>query len=187
MELLTLITIIIVAIIAIALIWLVLTYNGLINLKNQVENSWSQIDVQLKRRYDLVPNLVETVKAYAKHEKETFTQVVEARNKITTAKTTKERVEAENILTGALKSIFALAEDYPKLQANQNFLMLQEELSGIESKVAFARQFYNDTVMNYNNAIQQFPTTLIAEMLGFKKREYFEIETEAKAPVKIKF
>ena len=187
MDPLTLIIVIVLAAVVLGGLWLVMMYNSLVSLRNQLENSWSQIDVQLKRRYDLVPNLVETVKAYAKHEKETFTQVVEARNKITAATTPKERADAENFLTGALKSIFALAEDYPKLQANQNFLMLQEELSGIESKIAFARQFYNDTVMGYNNAIQQFPTTIVAGMFGFREREYFEIEAEAKQPVKVKF
>lgn len=183
-------TIILITIAIIALIvflWAILTYNGFISLKNQIENSWSQIDVQLKRRYDLVPNLIEVVKGYAKHEKETFERVVEARNKIMTATSPKQRAEAENILTGALKSIFALSEDYPKLQANQNFLMLQEELAGIESKIAFARQFYNDSVLKYNTKTQVMPDNIIAGIFGFKPKEYFEIEEAAREAVKVKF
>jgi len=162
-------------------------YNRLVTLRNRVKNSWQQIDVQLKRRYDLIPNLVETVKAYAAHEKETLQQVIEARNAAMSAQTVAEHGQAENALTGTLKSLFALAEAYPDLKANQNFMMLQEELSGIESKIAYARQFYNDSVMSFNTAIQMFPANLLAGMFGFADREYFEIEEEAKAPVAVQF
>ena len=187
MALVETLAIIAIVIIVIAVIWFIAAYNGFVTLRNQIDNSWSQIDVQLKRRYDLVPNLVETVKGYAKHEKETFKEVVEARNKVATAGNFKEKAQAENFLTGALKSIFALAEDYPRLQANQNFLMLQEELAGIESKIAFARQFYNDSVLQYNNNVQSFPGNVIAGMFGFIRRDYFESEDAAKQPVKVKF
>lgn len=183
----TIILIVLGIILAIIVIWAIFAYNGFVTLRNQIENSWSQIDVQLKRRYDLVPNLVETVKGYAKHERETFEKVVEARNKIMTASNPKQRADAENMLTGALKSIFALSEEYPKLQANQNFLMLQEELAGIESKIAYARQFYNDMVLKYNTKTQVLPDSIIANIFGFKPRDYFEIEEAAKEVVKVKF
>src|SRR5512146_1934968 len=145
--------IIILAVIVILFLIFIGIYNGLVGLRNQLENAWAQIDVQLKRRYDLIPNLVETVKGYAKHERETFEKVIQARNMAIGAKSVAERAEAENILTGALKSLFAVAEAYPDLKANQNFLRLQEELSGTESKIAYARQFYNDNVMAYNTKI----------------------------------
>ncbi len=151
-------------------------YNRLVMLRNRVDNSWSQIDVQLKRRYDLIPNLVETVKGYATHEKETFERVTQARNMAINAGSVAEQGQAENMLTGALKSLFAVAEAYPELKANQNFMMLQEELSGTESKIAYARQFYNDTTMSYNTGIQTFPANVLAGMFGFAAREYFEIE-----------
>ena len=151
-------------------------YNALVRLRNQVDNAWSQIDVQLRRRYDLIPNLVETVKGYAKHESETFQQVTEARNMAVNAQSVAEQGQAENMLTGALKSLFAVAEAYPDLKANQNFMQLQEELSGTESKIAYARQFYNDSVMSHNTAIQKFPANLIAGMFGFSDRDYFEVE-----------
>src|SRR3989454_10983891 len=137
-------------------LWLVGIYNGLVRARNETKNAWSQIDVQLKRRHDLIPNLVETVKGYAKHERETFERVMQARNMAMAAKGVAERVEAENVLTGALKSLFALAEAYPELKANQNFLRLQEELTSTENKVAFSRQFYNDSVMGYNTQIEGF-------------------------------
>lgn len=187
MALLELAGIILIAVIVILVLWLIVAYNGFITLRNQIDNSWSQIDVQLKRRYDLVPNLVETVKGYAKHEKETFKQVVEARNKVMAAGSFKEKADAENMLTGALKSIFALAEDYPKLQANQNFLMLQEELAGIESKIAFARQFYNDSVLQYNNNTQVFPGSVIAGTFGFGKKDYFQTNEAERQNVKVQF
>ena len=162
-------------------------YNRLVTLRNRVKNSWQQIDVQLKRRYDLIPNLVETVKAYAAHERETLQQVIEARNAAMSAQTVAEHGQAENALTGTLKSLFALAEAYPDLKANQNFMMLQEELSGTESKIAFARQFYNDSVMSYNIARETFPSNLLAGMFGFEPAEGFEVEGEAREAVKVGF
>lgn len=162
-------------------------YNRLITLRNRVDNAWSQIDVQLRRRYDLIPNLVETVKGYASHEKETLEKVVEARNIAMSAQGVAAQAEAENTLSGTLKNLFAVAESYPDLKANQNFLLLQEELSGTESKIAYARQFYNDSVMSYNTSTQTFPSNILAGMFGFKEREYFEIEEAAKEPVKVQF
>jgi len=163
-------------------------YNSLITLRNRCDNGWSQIDVQLRRRYDLIPNLVETVKGYAKHESTVFQNVTQARAAAVGAQSVKEQGQADNVLTGALKSLFAVAENYPELKANQNFLMLQEELAGTESKVAYARQFYNDTVMKFNMRQQVFPSSIIANMFGFKPREYFQIEEEvAKGPVKVQF
>jgi LemA protein len=155
-------------------------YNRLVTLRSRVDNAWSQIDVQLRRRYDLIPNLVETVK-------ETLEKVIQARNMAMNASSVKEASEAENMLTGTLKSLFAVAEAYPDLKANQNFLMLQEELAGTESKIAYARQFYNDSVMSYNMATQQFPSNLVAGSFGFTQRDYFEIEEAAKEPVQVKF
>jgi LemA protein len=146
------------------------------------------VDVQLRRRYDLIPNLVETVKGYAQHEKETFQKVTEARAQALNAGTVQDQGQAENMLTGALKSLFAISENYPELKANQNFMMLQEELAGTESKIAYARQFYNDTVMKFNTKQQVFPSNIIANMFNFQEKEYFEIEEpEAKEPVKVKF
>jgi LemA protein len=163
-------------------------YNSLVTLRNRCDNAWSQIDVQLRRRYDLIPNLVETVKGYAKHESGVFERVTQARTAAVNAQGVKAQGEADNMLTGALKSLFAVAEAYPELKANQNFLMLQEELAGTESKVAYARQFYNDTVMKFNMRQQVFPSNIIANMFGFKTREYFQIEEEAaKGPVKVQF
>ena len=163
-------------------------YNSLVTLRNRCDNGWSQIDVQLRRRYDLIPNLVETVKGYAKHESTVFQNVTQARAATVNAQGVKEQGQAENVLSGALKSLFAVAENYPELKANQNFLMLQEELAGTESKVAYARQFYNDTVMKYNMRTQMFPSSIIANMFGFKGRDYFQIEEEAaKGPVKVQF
>lgn len=162
-------------------------YNRLVVLRNRVDNAWSQIDVQLKRRYDLIPNLVETVKGYAAHESGTFEKVTQARNMAMAATGVAEQGAAENMLTGALKSLFAVAEAYPELKANQNFMMLQEELSGTESKIAYARQFYNDSVMSFNTAIQSFPANVFAGMFGFAAREYFEIEEVAKEAPKVSF
>lgn len=163
-------------------------YNALIQMRNRCENAWSQVDVQLKRRYDLIPNLVETVKGYAKHEREVFQNVTDARSKAINASTVKDQSAAENQLTGALKSLFAVAENYPDLKANQNFLLLQEELAGTEGKIAYARQFYNDQVMKFNQKQQVFPSNIIANMFGFKEREYFVLEEPAaKEPVKVSF
>ena len=180
--------IIVLVIIAVVVIFFVGIYNSLITLRNRADNSWAQVDVQLRRRYDLIPNLVETVKGYASHEKETFQNVTEARSQAINAQTVKEQGDAENMLSGALKSLFAVAESYPDLKANQNFLMLQEELAGTEGKIAYARQFYNDTVMKFNTKQQVFPSNIVANMFNFQEKEYFEIEEpEAREPVKVEF
>jgi len=158
--------------------WVAGAYNGLVRLRNQLENAWAQIDVQLKRRHDLIPNLVETVKGYATHERETLEKVIQARNMAVSAKSVGERAEAEGVLTGALKSLFAVAEAYPELKANSEFMRLQEELTSTENKVAFSRQFYNDSVMTYNTHIEVFPTNFIATMFNFGRREFFEVKAE---------
>lgn len=168
-------------------LYIVLGFNSLITSRNRVENAWSQIDVQLKRRFDLIPNLVEAVKGYMKYEQKTFKMITEARTLMMKAGSVKEKAKAENMLAGALKTLFAVAENYPRLKANKNFLMLQEELSGTESKIAYARQFYNDSVMQLNMKIQKSPTNILASIFGFKEREYFEAEKEAAKPVKVKF
>ena len=175
------VVIIIVAVLLLLLVGIIAIYNGLVSKRNRVDNAWHQIDVQLKRRFDLIPNLVETVKGYAAHEKEVFEKVTQARAMVSQAGTVGERAQAENMITGALKTLFAVAENYPDLKANQNFLMLQEELSGTESKIAFARQFYNDSVMTYDNSRQKFPGNIVAGMFSgkFPDKEYFEIEAPA--------
>ncbi len=165
--------------IVVIVIWAIGLYNSLVALRQQVKNAWSQIDVQLKRRYDLIPNLVETVKGYAAHEKETFERVVLARNAAVAAAGVQQQAQAENALTGALRQLFALSERYPDLKANQNFLALQEELAGTENRIAFARQHYNDITAQYNTRVQSFPANLIASTLGFKLEEYFEMEDPA--------
>jgi len=172
----------------ILLFWLAGTYNMLVKLRNIVKNAWAQIDVQLKRRYDLIPNLVEAVKGYAAHEAQTFEAVIKARQMaINVSDNVKKKAEMENILSGTLKSLFAVAENYPDLKANQNFLQLQEELASTENKIGFARQFYNDSVMNYNTAKETFPTNMIAAAFGFSNSEFFEInELEKQAP-QVKF
>lgn len=170
---------ILIAVVVLLILWGIATFNSFVVLRNRIDNAWGQIDVQLKRRYDLIPNLVETVKGYAKHERETFEKVVEARQKGINATNVKDQADAENMLTGALKSIFALAEAYPDLKANENFKLLQEELAGTESKIAFARQHYNDMVMLYNTRIQVFPASIIAGMQGLTPREFFEIAVAA--------
>lgn len=180
--------VLILILIGILLIMGIAVYNSLIHLRNRWENAWAQVDVQLRRRYDLIPNLVETVKGYARHEREVFERVTEARTRAINASTVAEHGQAENQLTLALKSLFAVVENYPELKANQNFLLLQEELAGTESKIAFARQFYNDSVMKYNIRLQVFPARLIAQWFGFKPKEYFEIEeAEAREPVRVSF
>ncbi len=163
-------------------------YNGLIRGRNQVENAWSQIDVQLKRRIDLIPNLVETVKAYAAHEKDTLDAVVRARNAAIAAPATPAgQAQADTQLSGALRQLFALSEAYPDLKANQNFLALQEELTATEGRVAYARQFYNDSVLSYNNKLQAFPTVFFATMMKFSKREYFEADEASREVPKVGF
>jgi len=167
---------------------LIYIFNRLVVLRNKIENAWAQIDVQLKRRYDLIPNLVEAVKGYAAHEKELFENVTKARAEaIKTTGGGGKQAQAENMLTQTLRTLFAVAENYPELKANENFMMLQEELSGTESKIAYARQFYNDTVMKYNTMIQSLPTRLVAPVFGFPRREYFEIEEVSREPVKVQF
>ncbi|MBI5553497.1 MAG: LemA family protein [Candidatus Diapherotrites archaeon] len=167
--------------------WVMLTYNGFVGLRNRIEEAWSQIDVQLKKRFDLVPNLVETVKGYASHEKSTFTEITKARAAMASAGTVQEKAEAANMLTGALKSLFAVTENYPELKASQNFMMLQEELSGIESKIAFARQFYNTEVRKLNTQVESFPSNVLAGLFNFVKRDYFEVTQEETKPVKVSF
>ncbi len=179
--------IVIVAIVLLLLLFFVLQYNGLVSLKNRVENAWAQIDVQLRRRYDLIPNLVETVKGYAAHERETLEAVVQARNAAMSAEGPAEAAQTENMLTGALRSLFALSEAYPDLKANQNFAQLQEELTATESRIAFARQHYNDSVLGYNTKIETFPANIVAGMFNFTEREYFEIEGDARGPVEVQF
>lgn len=169
--------------VVILVIIVIVIYNGLVVKRNRTENSWSQIDVQLKKRTDLIPNLIETVKGYATHEKTVFENVTKARSAVMSAKGAKESAEADNFLTGALKSLFAVSENYPDLKASENFKMLQEELSGIESKIAYARQYYNDSVLGYDNSIETFPGNVFAGIFGFKQMEYFEVaETEKKTP-----
>ncbi len=187
MMLLGPVLLIILGIVVILVVWVIATYNRLVVLRNRIDNAWSQIDVQLKRRYDLIPNLVETVKGYAAHEKEVFQRVTEARASMANAQTVAEQGQAQNQITQALKSLFAVAEAYPELKANQNFMMLQEELSGTESKIAYARQFYNDTVMSYNTLIQSFPANMLAGTFGFTQRDYFTMEEAAREPVKVQF
>jgi LemA protein len=155
------------------------TYNGIVGLRNKIDNGWAQIDVQLKRRHDLIPNLVETVKGYAAHESGTLEAVVKARNSAIQATGTAEQAQAENAITGALRSIFALAEAYPDLKANQNFLNLQEELTGTEGRIAYARQFFNDAVLQYNTKIQKFPANVLAKQFGFANHDYFELDDPA--------
>lgn len=166
----------------------IVTYNSLVALKNQVKNAWSQIDVQLKRRHDLIPNLVETVKGYAAHESGTLENVIKARQQaVNITDSVKNRAAAENVLSGALKSLFAVAENYPELKANENFLHLQEELTSTENKISFARQFYNDSVLEYNNKKEMFPSNIIANIFNFENREFFEIDVAEKAAPQVKF
>ena len=169
-----------------ALLYAVLTYNRLITLRNRVENAWAQIDVQLKRRYDLIPNLIETVKGYMKHERGTLTEITKYRAQLLTG-SVEERAKANNMLSQTLKSLFAVAENYPQLKASDNFKVLQEELAGTENKIAYIRTAYNDSVLDYTNTIQMFPSSIVAGMLGFKAKPYFEVPEGEKAAVKVKF
>jgi len=168
-----------------ALAWGVWAFNRLVSLRNRVDNGWSQIDVQLRRRYDLIPNLVETVKGYAGHEREVFEHVAEARSRAAGTQGVADRAGAENQVTAGLRQLFAVVENYPDLKANTNFLALQEELSATESKIAYARQFYNDQVMRLNTSTQSFPSNLLAKAFGFREREFFEIEDIARGPVDV--
>lgn len=178
---------IILGIVAILVVWAIAVYNGLIRLKNRVDEAWSDIDVQLKRRYDLIPNLVSTVKGYASHEKEVFEKVTEARTRAMAAQSAGDKAQAENALSQTLKSLFAVAEAYPDLKANQNFLELQRELTDTEDKIQASRRFYNGNVRDFNTKIQIFPNNIFAGMLGFTAREFFEAGEGEKEPVKVEF
>lgn len=165
----------------------VVIYNGLVRLRNRTDNAWAQVDVQLKRRYDLIPNLVEAVKGYAAHEQSTFEQVVEARNQAVAAGTVEEQAKAENLLTGALRQLFALAESYPDLKASQNFSELQAQLAETENKVAVSRQIYNDAVLTFNNRVQTVPSNLVAAMTGFAVKPFFDAPGEADQAPEVRF
>ena len=175
-----------IAVALIIVLWLALTYNRFITLRNRIDNSWQQIDVQLKRRYDLIPNLLETVKGYAKHEKETFSQVTKMRAGLMQG-TPDERMATSNMLTQTLGKLFAVAEAYPELKANENFVKLQEELAGTENKIAYVRTAYNDSVLDYNNSTQVLPGSLIAGLFGFAKKGGLEISETERENVKVKF
>jgi LemA protein len=180
-------TLVVLAVVVVLLVVSVLIYNGLVRRRNQVDNAWSQIDVQLKRRYDLIPNLVETVKGYAGHERGTLEAVTEARTRAIGAQGPADQASAESVLTGALKSLFAVAESYPDLRASQNFLQLQQELSATEDRAAYARQYYNDAVLTYNNAVSTVPQSIFAAMFKFRPREYFQAGGEERGPVPVQF
>jgi LemA protein len=167
--------------------YLAMTYNKLVGLRNRVETAWSQIDVQLKRRYDLIPNLVETVRGYASHERETLEGVIQARQQAIAAPNVEQRAQAENALTGMLRQLFALSEAYPDLKANQSFLSLQTELTQTEEQIAFARRYYNERVLSYDNSIEMFPSNIVAGMFSFEPKPYFEAETESREPVQVDF
>lgn len=174
-------------ILLVAVLYLIFTYNRLITTKTRAENSWSQIDVQLKRRSDLIPNLVNTVKGYAKHEKGVLEAVTKARTAFDKAKDMTGKAKASNALTDTLKTLFAVSENYPQLKANENFLMLQEELSGTESKIAYARQFYNDNVERFNTMLLHFPTNIIGRNMGFNSKEFFSASEAERKHVKVEF
>lgn len=179
---------IIIAVVAIILVWLIMVFNSLIRLKNRTQEAWSDIDVQLKRRYDLIPNLVESVKGYAKHEAAVFEKVTKARSQAMQAKGVGEKAKAESMLTDTLKSLFAVAENYPNLRASENFMKLQDELSDTENKIQAARRFYNGNARDFNIKIEVFPNNLVAGILGFKKFEYFEVGSpEERENVKVQF
>jgi LemA protein len=178
---------VVLGIIVVLVLWLLMTYNSLVTLRNRVREAWSQIDVQLKRRSSLIPNLVEAVKGYVKHEKGVLTEVTKARTALMGAKNPHQAADADNMLTGALKSLFAVAENYPQLRASENFKQLQDELSDTETKVAASRQFYNTNVLDLNNSIETMPTALVAQMFKFTKEEFFKATEEEKKDVKVDF
>ena len=178
---------IILVIVVLIVLWIIATYNSLVQLRNSVKDQWSQIDVHLKRRADLIPNLVETVKGYAKHEKDTLEAVINARNKAVSATNATEEMQANNELTGALTKLFALAESYPELKANTNFMDLQANLKDTEDKISFARQFYNDTVLKYKNKLEVFPSNLVAGIFGFKPEPFFEASATERETPKVQF
>ena len=181
-------TLVVVLVLVLLALFVGVTYNSLIRRRNEVDNAWSQIDVQLKRRFDLIPNLVETVKGYAAHEKTALEAVIAARNTGMAASSDPHaQASADNAMTGALRQLFALSEGYPDLKANQGFVSLQEELANTESRIAYARQFYGDAVSTYNTAIQKFPNVIFAGMLGFSEREFFEAEDAARVVPEVKF
>lgn len=177
----------IVGVVVLVLVVVVVIYNGLVRDRNRVDNAWSQVDVQLKRRYDLIPNVVETVKGYATHEQQTFERVTQARSAAQSAEGPADQAEAENFLTSALRQLFAVAEDYPELRASENFQGLQAELSETENRIAVSRQIYNDTVLTFNNKVQQVPTNIVASVFGFSEREFFEAGDEAEAAPAVEF
>ena len=181
------IAIIIIVIVVLILLWAVGTYNSLVDFRNRVKDAWSQIDVQLKRRFDLIPNLVETVKGYTKHESETLEEVIKARNTYLSASLPEDQLKADGELTNAINKLFALSENYPELKANQNFQQLQQELQQTEDKIAMARQFYNDIVMQYNNKIEMVPSNIIASLFKFKQEKFFEANETEKENVKVQF
>jgi len=176
-----------VGVVVVAALWALLTYNTFVRLRNRIKNSWAQIDVQLKRRADLIPNLINSVKGYVKHEKGVLTELTKARTQMTNASTVAQKARASNMMTDALKSVFAVAENYPDLKASQNFMMLQEELAGTESKIAYSRQFYNDMVLALNNKVEMFPSKLIAGMFKFHPKDFFEAEAAERKNVKVEF
>ena len=178
---------IIVVVLLVFILSVIFLYNSLVRIKNQVENAWAQIDVQLKRRFDLIPNLMETVKGYVKHEKGVLEAVTKARTAFMSAETVEQKGRADNMLEGTLKSLFAVSESYPQLRANENFIQLQEELSGTESKIAYARQHYNDNVLEYENKRESFPTNFIARIFNFGEREFFKTEGKERENVHVKF
>lgn len=178
---------VIIGIVVVLALWVFMTYNSLVTLRNRVREAWSQIDVQLKRRSSLIPNLVETVKGYAKHEKEVFTQVTEARSALVSAKNPHEAAAANDMLSGALKSLFAVAEAYPNLRASENFKQLQDEISDTETKVAASRQFYNTNVLDLNNSLETVPSAWIGSIFNFTKEEFFKATEEEKADIAVKF
>ena len=179
--------IVIAIIVVIIILWFIATYNKLVGLRNKKDDQWSQIEVQLKRRADLIPNLVETVKGYAKHEKQTFEEVIKARNTYLEAKTPEEEMKASSGVSNALSRLFALAENYPELKANTNFLSLQNDLKDTEDKISYARQFYNDSVLTYNNKVEMVPSNIVANITGFKKGTLFEAEEKDKEAPKVSF
>ncbi|MBU1031696.1 LemA family protein [Patescibacteria group bacterium] len=180
-------TYVVVGIVVVLILWLLMTFNSLVTLRNRVREAWSQIDVQLKRRSSLIPNLVEAVKGYVKHEKGVLTEVTKARTALMGAKDPHQAAQADNMLTGALKSLFAVAENYPQLKASENFKDLQEELSDTETKVAASRQFYNTNVLGLNNSLQTIPSAWVGKMFGFKMEEFFKATESEKADIKVKF
>ncbi|HEU4529013.1 MAG TPA: LemA family protein [Actinomycetota bacterium] len=178
---------IVVGVVAVVVLAAVLVFNRLVRLRNRVDNGWAQIDVQLRRRYDLIPNLVETVRGYAAHERELFEEVTRARTAAIDASSVPDQAQAEDQITRGLRQLLAVVEAYPDLKANEGFLALQEELTGTESKIAYARQFYNDQVMRLNTLIQSFPSVLVARAFGFTEREFFDIEDPARGPAQVDF